>query len=52
VDAQKALAEANASLAPDRRISFRIGVHIGDVMVRTGDLFGDGVSRRGDDRKT
>src|SRR5258708_40196963 len=31
--AQTALAEANASLAPDRRISFRIGVHIGDVMV-------------------
>src|SRR5215470_250529 len=44
VDAQAALAEANASLAPDRRISFRIGVHIGDVMIRAGDLFGDGVN--------
>ena len=44
VEAQTALAEANASLAPDRRISFRIGVHIGDVMVRAGDLFGDGVN--------
>jgi adenylate cyclase len=44
VDAQAALAEANASLAPDRRINFRIGVHIGDVMVRAGDLFGDGVN--------
>jgi len=44
VDAQTALAEANASLAPDRWISFRIGVHIGDVMVRAGDLFGDGVN--------
>jgi adenylate cyclase len=44
VDAQTALAEANASLAPDRRISFRIGIHIGDVMVRAGDLFGDGVN--------
>jgi adenylate cyclase len=44
VDAQAALAEANASLAPDRRISFRIGIHIGDVMVRAGDLFGDGVN--------
>jgi adenylate cyclase len=43
-EAQTALAEANASLAPDRRISFRIGVHIGDVMVRAGDLFGDGVN--------
>jgi adenylate cyclase len=44
VKAQAALAEANASLAPDRRICFRIGVHIGDVMVRAGDLFGDGVN--------
>jgi adenylate cyclase len=44
VEAQTALAEANASLAPDRRIGFRIGVHIGDVMVRAGDLFGDGVN--------
>jgi TolB-like protein/class 3 adenylate cyclase/Tfp pilus assembly protein PilF len=44
VDAQNALAEANAGVVPDRRISFRIGVHIGDVMVRGGDLFGDGVN--------
>jgi adenylate cyclase len=44
VAAQTALAEANSSLAPDRRINFRIGVHIGDVMVRAGDLFGDGVN--------
>jgi adenylate cyclase len=44
VEAQTALAEANASLAPDRRVSFRIGIHIGDVMIRTGDIFGDGVN--------
>src|SRR5262249_48982492 len=44
VEAQTALAEANSTLAPDRRISFRIGIHIGDVMVRAGDLFGDGVN--------
>src|SRR6516225_4387016 len=44
VDAQTALAKANAGLAPDRCINFRIGVHIGDVMVRAGDLFGDGVN--------
>jgi adenylate cyclase len=44
VDAQTALAEANSSQAPERRVCFRIGVHIGDVMVRAGDLFGDGVN--------
>ena len=44
VDAQTALAEANSYLSPDKRISFRIGVHVGDVMVRGGDLFGDGVN--------
>ncbi|MBR0684521.1 tetratricopeptide repeat protein [Bradyrhizobium manausense] len=44
VDAQTALAEANASLKSDHRISFRIGIHIGDVMIRAGDLFGDGVN--------
>jgi adenylate cyclase len=44
VEAQMALTEANSSLSPDRRISFRIGIHIGDVMIRAGDLFGDGVN--------
>src|SRR5512142_950544 len=44
VEAQAALAEANASLPPDKRINFRIGIHVGDVMARAGDLFGDGVN--------
>jgi adenylate cyclase len=44
VEAQTALAEANSGVAPDKRINFRIGVHIGDVMIRAGDLFGDGVN--------
>jgi adenylate cyclase len=44
VDAQNALTEANSGIAADRRISFRIGIHVGDVMVRGGDLFGDGVN--------
>jgi adenylate cyclase len=44
VEAQAALAEANKGLPLDKRISFRIGIHIGDVMVRAGDLFGDGVN--------
>jgi TolB-like protein/Tfp pilus assembly protein PilF len=44
VEAQAALAEANSNLPPEKRINFRIGVHVGDVMVRAGDLFGDGVN--------
>ena len=44
VEAQTALAEANTGVPPDKHINFRIGVHIGDVMVRAGDLFGDGVN--------
>jgi adenylate cyclase len=44
VTAQAALAEANTGVPPDRRIHFRIGIHIGDVMIRAGDLFGDGVN--------
>jgi len=44
VEAQAALAEANAALPTDKRINFRIGIHVGDVMVRAGDLFGDGVN--------
>ena len=44
VEAQAALAEANMGLSPDLQINFRIGVHVGDVMVKGGDLFGDGVN--------
>src|SRR5207248_3449261 len=44
VTAQAALDEANFYLSSDKRISFRIGIHVRDVMVRGGDLFGDGVN--------
>jgi TolB-like protein/class 3 adenylate cyclase len=44
VEAQTVWVNANDQLPPDRRINFRIGVHVGDVMVRAGDLFGDGVN--------
>jgi adenylate cyclase len=44
MEAQGALAKANSMLPETRHINFRIGVHVGDVMVRAGDLFGDGVN--------
>ena len=44
VQVQEALAEANEGVPEDRRMSFRIGVHMGDVMIRNGDLLGDGVN--------
>ena len=44
MEAQGALAEANSTLPENRHVNFRIGVHVGDVMVRAGDLFGDGVN--------
>jgi adenylate cyclase len=44
IEAQGALAKVNSTLPENRQINFRIGVHVGDVMVRAGDLFGDGVN--------
>jgi len=44
MEAQATLASANSSFPENRQINFRIGVHVGDVMVRAGDLFGDGVN--------
>jgi adenylate cyclase len=41
---QVALAENNAPIPPDRRIEFRIGINVGDIVVEDGDIFGDGVN--------
>ena len=39
------MVERNAGVAPDKRIEFRIGVHLGDVVEEAdGDLMGDGVN--------
>jgi adenylate cyclase len=45
IEVQNAMVERNAEAPEDRRIVFRIGVHIGDVVEETdGDLMGDGVN--------
>src|SRR5205823_3626916 len=45
VEVQNAMVERNAGLQPDRRIEFRIGIHLGDVVEESdGDLMGDGVN--------
>jgi adenylate cyclase len=45
VEVQNAMVERNAGVPEDRRIVFRIGIHIGDVVEESdGDLMGDGVN--------
>jgi adenylate cyclase len=45
IEVQNAMVERNAGVPPDRRIEFRIGIHIGDVVEESdGDLMGDGVN--------
>ncbi len=44
IDIQRALAEENVSLPADRRMLFRIGIHLGDVMVDGAKIYGDGIN--------
>src|ERR1700723_1762603 len=45
IEVQTGLIERNAGLPPERRIEFRVGVHLGEVVEETdGDLMGDGVN--------
>jgi adenylate cyclase len=45
IEIQNGMAERNAGLPPERRIEFRIGIHLGDVVEESdGDLMGDGVN--------
>jgi adenylate cyclase len=45
IEVQNGMAERNAGLPPERRIDFRVGIHLGDVVEESdGDLMGDGVN--------
>ena len=45
IEVQTGMVERNAGLPPDKRIEFRVGVHLGDVVEEAdGDLMGDGVN--------
>ena len=45
IEVQNGMIERNAGLPPERRIEFRIGIHVGDVVEESdGDLMGDGVN--------
>ena len=45
IEVQSGMVERNAGLPPERRIEFRVGIHLGDIVEeRDGDLMGDGVN--------
>ncbi|HLN49675.1 MAG TPA: adenylate/guanylate cyclase domain-containing protein, partial [Steroidobacteraceae bacterium] len=44
MEIQRAMAERNADVAEDRRIEFRIGINVGDIIIDEGDIYGDGVN--------
>jgi adenylate cyclase len=44
MDVQRGMTERNVSVPPDKRLEFRIGINVGDVIVEDNDIFGDGVN--------
>src|SRR5438105_8076077 len=44
IDVQHGMAARNADIPEGKRIEFRIGINLGDVVVEDGDIFGDGVN--------
>jgi len=43
-EVQAGMAEHNAAIHADKRVQFRIGINMGDIVVEDGDIFGDGVN--------
>ncbi len=44
MEIQHARAERNAAIPEDRRVEFRIGINVGDIIIDEGDIYGDGVN--------
>src|SRR5262245_57586678 len=44
IEVQRGMAEQNATVPQVKRIEFRIGIHVGDIIVDENDIFGDGVN--------
>jgi adenylate cyclase len=44
VEVQREMAECNAGMPSEKRIEFRVGINLGDVIVEEHDIFGDGVN--------
>jgi adenylate cyclase len=44
VEVQSGMVARNADIPLERRIEFRVGINVGDIMIDGGDIFGDGVN--------
>ena len=44
VEMQRAMADRNAETVEDKRITFRVGINLGDVIAEKDDIYGDGVN--------
>jgi class 3 adenylate cyclase len=44
VEMQRAMADRNAETVEDRRLTFRVGINLGDVIAEEDDIYGDGVN--------
>jgi class 3 adenylate cyclase len=44
LDVQRGMAERNAEVPDEKRIEFRMGINVGDIIIDRGDIFGDGVN--------
>jgi len=44
VDMQRGMSERNARISVDKRIEFRVGINLGDIIIDVDDIYGDGVN--------